>query len=761
MTTNATPGPAANNASPNQRSPMTVHWSPFSGLGLALLLTLPALLPLLPLLRASFFVSDDGLFHVYRTAALADAWRHGVLWPRLFPEFGFGYGQAVLNFYAPLSYVPASLLSITGMNPATAVEVVIALAFLLAAAAAFGYGNHLFGPAGGVLAAVIYTYAPYHLADAYLRGAVPEHAAFIFPPLILWAFSAAFRGHDPWPGLLWGSLAWAGLVLTHNLTALLMIPVAAAHLLLLALWTRRWRRLAGAAGSLALAVGMTAVFWLPALIESRAVGLGLGASDGYINHLLTAQTLLRRSLAYFADAPDALGQIYPLSWLALALVGLGLGLLLLRFVQRRPPAGWPALAFHLALSIGAMYMATAASLAIWQPLTAVLGNLQYPWRFLLLEAVGLMGVAAALPALLPKVRPAWIVGVTALLAMLVALPGLRVEPLALSPADARLPGRMWDEDAAAGQVGATWTGEFLPPTVGEQRWALGRPREGAADGPAWQPAPAVTLTRLGYTSVTARVETANPMELRLHQFHQPGWRATVDGQPAATYPSGELGLVTVDLPAGSHTVTVSFGATPARTAGAVISLAALALWIALVWLFTRRQRTLAVTSVVAGLLAAALALNSLGLGQRSWTPQPVQATLEDVAVLLAADVTLLDARAGLTAEPALAEVTLYWLALRETGQDFKTFVHLLGPDGSVIAQDDGDPVGGYTPTTRWRPGEIVVDRRVFALPDGLPAGQYSLRAGMYQVDPLRNLLVDPPAADDRVDIGILELVQGR
>ena len=165
---------------------------PVTGLALALLLTLPALWPLL---RGGFFVSDDGLFHVYRTAALAEAWGQGVLWPRLFPDFGFGYGQAVLNFYAPLSYIPAALLSVLGMNPATAVQVVIGLSILLAAAAAYGYGNFLFGPAGGVLAAVVYTYTPYHLADAYLRGAVPEHMAFIFPPLILWAFTAAF-----WPG---------------------------------------------------------------------------------------------------------------------------------------------------------------------------------------------------------------------------------------------------------------------------------------------------------------------------------------------------------------------------------------------------------------------------------------------------------------------------------------------------------------------------------------------------------------------------------
>ena len=159
------------------------------GAALALLLALPALWPLL---RPGFLVSDDGTFHVYRITALADAWAHGVLHPRLFPAFGFDYGQAVLNFYAPLAYWPGALMAALGIAPPSAAQLTIALGFLLAALAAYGYARYLWGPAGGVLAAVAFTYFPYHLADAYQRGAIPEFLAFIWLPLILWAYTAAF-----------------------------------------------------------------------------------------------------------------------------------------------------------------------------------------------------------------------------------------------------------------------------------------------------------------------------------------------------------------------------------------------------------------------------------------------------------------------------------------------------------------------------------------------------------------------------------------
>ncbi len=768
---------------------------------------LALLLPVLtPLLRPGFFVSDDGRFHVYRIAALADAWRDGVLHPRLFPDFGFGYGQAVLNFYSPLSYWPGAALALLGMSPAVALQWTVALGFVLAALAAYGYVRSLWGETAGVLAALVYTYLPYHLADAYSRGALPEHFAFIFPPLILWAYTAVFqvgtqRGDAEAQGntqsnpresaqsassafypLLLGALAWAGLVLTHNLTTLLMVLAAVPHLLLLAVWSRRWDRLIWAGLSLLLAMGLSAGYWLPVLAESGAVGIGGGPSQGFVNHLLAPGDLLLRWLVYPYRDASGLALVYPLSWLTPLLLALGLaGLAVRPHLMRLHLTGaqmqsfgsasertlrtcqvWMS-GYHLLLALAAIGMTTTLALPVWLPLTPLLGHLQYPWRFLLLESVGLLGCAALLPRLLPRI-PGWVwaVGLTALLAV-VSLPGLPMQPLQLPAAEVWSPQRMWQEDAENGQVGATWTGEFVPLTVTEQRWALGRAREGATDGPPLAPPPEVVIEGVGHSRMRLTVEGEIPFDLRLHQFTPPGWNAQIDGAAVPVAATGELGLATVAVATGSHQVDFRYGPTPARRLGAGVALLAVLVWLLvgvrphLTGAQTEKSasairlslRTCQVCVVAFALL---LALNGLGLGSQERTPHPLQARLGDTALLV-----------GYETSPARGaralDVTLYWFALRETGANLNVFVHLLGADGGVIAQHDGAPVGGFTPTSRWRAGEIVADTHRILLAADVGPGEYGLKAGMYEPTTVTNLLVDPPTPDNRVELGAVRVTR--
>jgi len=76
-------------------------------------------------------------------------------------------------------------------------------------------------------------------------------------------------------------------------------------------------------------------------------------------------------------------------------------------------------------------------------------------------------------------------------------------------------------------------------------------------------------------------------------------------------------------------------------------------------------------------------------------------------------------------------VRLYWQAQRGMATDYTSFVHLIGPDNTLVAQQDLQPQASFLATHLWQPGDRIAINYQLSLPTSLPAGQYTLHAGMY------------------------------
>jgi hypothetical protein len=231
---------------------------------------------------------------------------------------------------------------------------------------------------------------------------------------------------------------------------------------------------------------VSAFYWLPVLIESRYVGLGYGASQGYQDHLLSWSSLFAWSAIYPYSADPAIARVFPLGLVQVLFIIASL------VVAFRPGSRRWVTLFFLAVALLSTFMLTATSLPIWRVLERALAFLQYPWRFQALTALATAFLAGAVVQGLT--RPAhW--GRIALGTTMVVVTGvwaLGQLPIVPSSPDPSVEA-MWQMDRDHGQVGTTWTGEYLPIWVTEQRWALSHaaaepaPEEEplAAGSPVW------------------------------------------------------------------------------------------------------------------------------------------------------------------------------------------------------------------------------------------------------------------------------------
>ncbi|MCL5025884.1 MAG: glycosyltransferase family 39 protein, partial [Chloroflexi bacterium] len=90
------------------------------------------------------------------------------------------------------------------------------------------------------------------------------------------------------------------------------------------------------------------------------------------------------------------------------------------------------------------------------------------------------------------------------------------------------------------------------------------------------------------------------------------------------------------------------------------------------------------------------------------------------------------------------EFTLYWRALHPLEGDYTVFVHLQDAAGRLWGQADGQPAMGSHPTSRWRAGEVIVDKYRLRIDGAAPPGDYSLRVGMYLLSTMERLGVSGP-----------------
>lgn len=391
-------------------------------IGILLLFGLVAIAPLLQ--PGYFWGAHDARHDVYFIFQYGLSFKEGILWPRWSPDWTFGYGYPFFTIYAPLAtFVGVLFNQVVGLGYEASVKAVLALSVIGSGLAMYGFVRSFLGRRGGLVAAVAYMVVPYHLVNVFVRAAMAESVALALLPLALWTFRETVC-RPRLRSVIAAALTFAALMWTSNLVALVFTPALAAYVLVLilleargrwvasgvagnvlrALWTGETLRSVAAPGlALVFGLGLSAAFFIPALIEQGFINKTQWFGEYYnpeLHFVFFSQLFDPRwGFGISQPGPDDAAQgslSYQLGAAATVFT-----LISLVLSGRFKPRLRGELRFWGLWLLGSVFLTLPASVLLWR-YAPIVGYAQFPWRYLMLAMLPLSILPAALVALVPR-----------------------------------------------------------------------------------------------------------------------------------------------------------------------------------------------------------------------------------------------------------------------------------------------------------------------------------------------------------------------
>ncbi len=230
------------------------------------------LIPLLDLLHPGLPVTHDGQDHVARIANFYQSLSEGNIVPRWAGNLNWGFGHPILMFLYPLPSYLGSFFHYLGFSFIDSVKLVFAVSYVGSGFAMYLWAKNALGEKAGMVCAALYLYAPYRFVDLYVRGAIGEHVAFLFAPLVLLFLLHLSQEIKKSSSLsfVFLTLSITGLLLSHNALALMFLPILFSYSLFLIYNSNKKKYLASTfLISFVLGFGLSSFFIIPAFFEGK------------------------------------------------------------------------------------------------------------------------------------------------------------------------------------------------------------------------------------------------------------------------------------------------------------------------------------------------------------------------------------------------------------------------------------------------------------------------------------------------------------
>jgi hypothetical protein len=543
----------------------------------SIILIIPVVIPLF----TSFVPGTaDGFAHKFRLISFEKSIAEGNIRPRWLGDQALELGAPIFlyNYLFPY-YVIAGIHQFThSVN--LSVQIYQAIMLICSFLCMYLVSSKRWGWKAGIVAATIYTWAPYHLLSVYLYEGWGEFTSFMWPPVILYlGFREKGLGDSQNGNIISYTLdprrftlliiCWSLFIFSHNVSVLMFVPVLLGLGLIeqefhWKLWMQR------NVLPFVMAVMITAFFWLPAVSTNsltqypQLIAKEMGMRGSYFKslptHLEVGYATLFAAQAQFWDFTIGIAIV----------VGVIFACIVLLTKSSRSPKflkdNMYVFGLLIVFFIG-MFLSNVASNSLWN--ISLLQFVVYPFRFLFISTF-----AGSLLA-------GWVARKHIALGIcLIVFAGLAgrayLKPyVSIFPYDEQYFYQTQTFSNPPGNKHNMGTEEFLPKwadrsyveSVEKEFITTGKLPEKVipSDGKG-----KVVVEDIKEESLSALVDLTEPSMVAINTFYFPNWNATIDGNTTDISKDAH-GRIVIRMPKGVHRLALRFGISDTEKIGMLVS----------------------------------------------------------------------------------------------------------------------------------------------------------------------------------------------
>lgn len=528
---------------------------------LLLLISYPAVKSLL---IPGGFTSHDMTHHIVRQISMDKLLSEGQFPPRWSADLAYGWGYPVFLFNYPLPAIIGEVFHKVGLNFVDSVKAVLFLSLILSTLGMYLFLKSLFNSyLSAFLGAIFYLYSPIHMIVVYVSGSTGASMGLVFPPFIFWAITKLWQIKSN-KFLLVGSISFAGLILSHNISAFIFTPIILAFVIVLKLLASKKEDpyfLRNIVLMFVFGLCLSAFFWLPAIGEKQFIRYDQFIQKVYLNQFPTLQQIIYSPWGFGLSHPTQPegGMSYQIGLIHILVMLLLMSALW--FYRKIKEFLFLGL-FFVFIFMTAIFFMLEISLPFWDILPFV-SYVQFPVRLLIVPVF----CASLTSALLVKHLPYNKIWFTVLLFLV-----FYANRNHLGINQKYNPGENYYLSL---KTSTTSFDENLPIWVSNMKTDSNHSKFSFIAGTG-----NIKVQENKSAKVLVQFNSSTSAKLRFNQYYFPGWQIKVDGSNVKlNYLDKENnGLPTFDIGTGSHQILAEFKNTGIRNLGDTISLASVILW---------------------------------------------------------------------------------------------------------------------------------------------------------------------------------------